>query len=257
LLLKKQKKLEKRGELVVNPPIHLTPLQIQCLHVKNVMLEQKNLCLTANKFYLFTLLMKNYSFLKCVLILFCIYVLSLNIQAQSVDSLWQAWQNVQLEKTERLDAFKDYITLKYINPYYQLDTAMILAQQLEKEGRTLESTCHEGQGIFLQASANLGQHNYLEAAKLYEKSVSTLKGCDFEFPPEYIYLDIGFCYANLGLHNEAIDNYQKSLLILDTLEDDSQKSKSIRYINISRSYHQLGQYQAALDYLQKAKALGI
>lgn len=198
--------------------------------------------------------MNCYPFLKCLFLLVQISLCCSYAQAQSnTDSLWQIWQDERIEKTERFDAFGDYIISKYINPSHELDTAILLAQQLEIEGKNEGKNCIEGRGVVLQASANLEKHNYLEAAKLYKESILKLKPCASDFSIENIYLNIGFCYSNIGLHNEAIDNYQKVLSFSEKLQNKDLESTI--YINISRSYALLGQYQASLKYLQKAKTL--
>ena len=119
-----------------------------------------------------------------------------------------------------------------------------------------------------KAIANPAQisHNYMNMGLNYLKNDSVDKGLSYflvslmiadslKMEPEKVALlkNIGYAYARLGRHEEALAHFYKVLDLLGEKPDDLTRSDA--KVNIARGYYEMKNYPAALKYAREAYAL--
>ena len=108
----------------------------------------------------------------------------------------------------------------------------------------------EGMVCLILAKLHQRHSKYNEAAKLYKKGLSIMKGSGDKLVEGVCYGNLGAVFQSLGENAKAEEYHQKALVISKEIGD--KQGEATDYGNLGTVFHFLGEYAKAEEYHQKA-----
>lgn len=111
----------------------------------------------------------------------------------------------------------------------------------------------ESYALVYMAHSQLGKGDYALALKTYIDTAKLLKEIDNKPVEVQLYIGMGNVYIKLEAYNEALNNYNKAIVIAETIGECRDLCEV--YLCLSKAYWGLGDKAQSLDALNKGLAL--
>ncbi|WP_268034844.1 tetratricopeptide repeat protein [Algoriphagus sp. PAP.12] len=183
-----------------------------------------------------------------LLFFFLIWTVSI-AQTQTIDSL----------KTElELHPKKDTIRVTLLNDlafsYFSRDIAKSIAYLDESKmlADALDFTKGRARGIYIRGITEAIQSNFDQALQYYDMALNLYEGIQYQKGIASSYNAMGITFRNKGELRNAIANFKKAITIEEQIGSDN---LSASLLNLGTVYEGLGEFDEAITYLDKARAI--
>ncbi|MFK7771986.1 MAG: adenylate/guanylate cyclase domain-containing protein [Saprospiraceae bacterium] len=171
-----------------------------------------------------------------------------SINAQNLDSLWNAWQDETHVDTIRLEAIHKFTVNGYL--YSHPDSAYYFAQLQYDFAQSKGLKKQMARALNLQGRTFAIKDDYPKVLDYYQRSLKIKEEIRDKSGIASSLNNIGIIYARLGDNLRALDYYQQSLKIKEEIGDKGKIASSLN--NIGTIYGQLDNGSRAIDYYRRS-----
>ncbi len=167
------------------------------------------------------------------------------------DSLYTAWKNEKLSDSLRVDAYEEYVYLKYIDK--DRDSLFIGADKLINYGNVKKYPLAISYGYELKAEGYYENGELATALENYIKAYNIIKDLNLEKSHVNLINNLGALHADIGNNSKALEFFEKGLKISKLNGDKVTIEMCVS--NIGGIYYILGNYDKALEYFNQGKVI--
>lgn len=173
-------------------------------------------------------------------------------QQSEGDSLLAVWNNAELAKEERLNAYQRYI---YLNRFYahNPDTALLMSAELIELARKARLPALEAKGYSIEALTNYFQNQYEQAIQSHLKSLTLSESIGDIKSMGGTLNNIALAYNKLGDLPNALEYNLQALAVRREVGKMENVAKSLQ--NIAIVYINQQNFSAALSYAEESYTL--
>lgn len=183
--------------------------------------------------------------------LLCLFVFSINIQAQNseTDSL-----KLELEKNLQKDTTRVNLLNALAFSYFNKDLPKTL-EYLEESNAIAEAIQFKkgkARSTYIKGITQAIQSNFDQALRYYNEALKLYESIDFKKGVASCYNAMGITYKNKGELRKAVSFYKKAIRIEEEIGSDN---LSASLLNLGTSYEVLGDFDEAILNLKKALSI--
>ncbi len=185
---------------------------------------------------------------KITLVVFCILSYSINVHSQNntIDSL-----KVELHDHKEKDTTRVNLLNALAFSYFSKDMPITL--EYLKEADAVAEAIHykkgKGRSIYIRGITEAVQSNYDQAFHYYHEALILYENINYQGGVANCYNAIGIAYKNKGEQRKSASYFKKAIRIE---EEIGGKNLSAALLNLGSLYQDLGDFDEALSFLEKA-----
>ncbi|MBK9421897.1 MAG: tetratricopeptide repeat protein [Flavobacteriales bacterium] len=174
-----------------------------------------------------------------------------SVKAQNLDSLRRIVLDPLQPDSERLFSFYDLIWNGYMDR--DPDSALVLADSMQRFARSVDLQRHEGNACATQGAIYLNRGDLEHASIAIKASLKLFEACDAVKGQAGAWNNMAILHTRKGEHQLAIDAYEKAMRLFEK----AGKEKGVANVlnNIGLIYFLQEDYVPAIDHFQRAYAL--